>query len=318
MRNAQSNPYGKASRLALSVLTGVASGGIMASRVWAAPAPTPAPAPATPVAPTPDVTATATPSPGGPGVPLIDVAGSRAVWFIGLVAGAVALLWALPLIYDTWEANRWRRSRQASLLEKMINRAGRMSVEEIRQIVSAIDTQPRGTVNLTQSLLGLIIATFVGVALVATLVSNAADSSDLRKTIVTALLSILGTIAGFYFGARTAQTAAEQATRPPESRPRTELTGGPAPTGGPTLGGVTPSSGPAAGGTPVVLEGSGFTGTTAVTFGSTPASGFTVDSDQLLTAVTPPGEGTVDITVTTPRGGSTPSAAARFTYASPG
>jgi type IV secretory pathway VirB10-like protein len=69
--------------------------------------------------------------------------------------------------------------------------------------------------GLTQALMGLIIITLVGVAMVATLVSTAADSSDLRKTIITALLSVLATIAGFYFGARTAQISSEQATRPP-------------------------------------------------------------------------------------------------------
>src|SRR5690348_12136636 len=78
-----------------------------------------------------------------------------------------------------------------------------------------MNTPPRGLQGLTQALLGLTITTLVGAAMVATLVSTAADSSDLRKTIITALLSILGTIAGFYFGARTAQISSEQATRPP-------------------------------------------------------------------------------------------------------
>jgi hypothetical protein len=177
---------------------------------------------AAPDQPTPTPTLTPspayTPPPTAPFPPLGDVTGARALWFVGIVAALSSLLWALPLLYDTWKANQWRTDKQFVLLEKMIAKAGHLSVEEIRQIVSAMDTQPRGSQGLTRSLLGLIISTFVGVALVATLVSTALDSSDLRKTIITAMLSILATVAGFYFGARTAQTSTEQATRPPASR----------------------------------------------------------------------------------------------------
>ena len=241
--------------------------------------------------------------------PIVNVLGTQALWFIGVLALVVALLWAVPLIYDTREANRWRRQHQVALLDKMIGRAGTLSVEEIRQIVSAIDTQPRGTQGLTQSLLGLIVATFVGVAMIATLVSTAADSSDLRKTIVTALLSILGVIAGFYFGARTAQTAAEQATRPPESRPsRPDATGG---GGDPSVLRIDPTSGQP--GQPLELTGSGFTNASVVTFGNESAEP-TVVSDQKIMTTIPQGTGTVDVTVTTPAGTSAASEATRFTY----
>uniref|UniRef100_UPI000593C224 IPT/TIG domain-containing protein n=1 Tax=Nocardia exalbida TaxID=290231 RepID=UPI000593C224 len=61
----------------------------------------------------------------------------------------------------------------------------------------------------------------------------------------------------------------------------------------PTLSSVVPNSGPAAGGTTVVLTGTGFTGATAVTFGGTPATSFTVNSSTQITAVAPAGTGTV-------------------------
>jgi IPT/TIG domain len=243
-----------------------------------------------------------------PGVPLVDVEGNRALWFIGALLLAVALLWYVPLSRDARAATHWRDTRQAELLDRMIGQVGTLSVEEMRQIVSAIDTQPRGTQGLTQSLLGLIIATFVGLAMVATLLSTAPDSSDLRKTIVTALLSILATISGFYFGARTAQTSTEQATRPPESRPGT--TGG-----GPSVDGIDPTSGSE--GTPVEIRGSGFTDKSQVRFGDKPAKSVTVHSDQHITATAPAAEaGTVPVTVTTPEGRSAETAAARFTYTS--
>ncbi|MFR9750050.1 IPT/TIG domain-containing protein [Nocardia sp. 004] len=58
----------------------------------------------------------------------------------------------------------------------------------------------------------------------------------------------------------------------------------------------------------MIIAGTGFTGATAVTFGLTPAAGFTVDSDTQITAIAPAGgPGTVGVTVTTPGGTSVPS-----------
>ena len=82
----------------------------------------------------------------------------------------------------------------------------------------------------------------------------------------------------------------------------------------PTLSAVSPSSGPTAGGTSVTITGTGFTNATAVNFGSTPATRFTVDSDGQITAISPAGSGTVDVTVTTPAGSSTTGASDRYTY----
>ena len=76
--------------------------------------------------------------------------------------------------------------------------------------------------------------------------------------------------------------------------------------------GISPSSGPAAGGTQVTVSGSDFTGTTAVDFGTVAAAVYSVSADQ-ITIVSPPGSGTVDVTVTTPDGTSAKGAADRFT-----
>ncbi|MFE1173966.1 IPT/TIG domain-containing protein [Streptomyces sp. NPDC058773] len=72
----------------------------------------------------------------------------------------------------------------------------------------------------------------------------------------------------------------------------------------PVLTSVSPNSGPAAGGTTVTLTGTGLATATAVRFGVTSATSFTVVSDTQITAVAPPGTGTVQITVTTPGGTS--------------
>ncbi|MBX5465972.1 MAG: IPT/TIG domain-containing protein [Firmicutes bacterium] len=85
----------------------------------------------------------------------------------------------------------------------------------------------------------------------------------------------------------------------------------------PQVTSVTPSGGPAAGGTSVVIGGSGFTGATAVLFGSTPAAHFTVVSDSKITATAPPGSGTVSVTVVTANGVSSAGPNSTFTYITP-
>ncbi len=71
----------------------------------------------------------------------------------------------------------------------------------------------------------------------------------------------------------------------------------------PALTAVSPSSGPLAGGNTITLTGADLLGTTAVRFGSTAASAFTVVSDTQITATAPPAAaGTVAVTVVTPGG----------------
>jgi hypothetical protein len=82
----------------------------------------------------------------------------------------------------------------------------------------------------------------------------------------------------------------------------------------PTVTSVEPKEGPQAGGTSVAITGSEFTGGAAVKFGSANATSFTVNSDTSITAVSPPGSGTVDVTVTGPGGTSPTSPADQFTY----
>ncbi|MET4091243.1 beta strand repeat-containing protein [Bradyrhizobium japonicum] len=84
----------------------------------------------------------------------------------------------------------------------------------------------------------------------------------------------------------------------------------------PTVGSISPSSGSAIGSTSVAVTGTGFTGAIAVKFGANNATSFTVNSATSITATSPPGAGTVDVTVTTAGGTSPTSAADRFTYLS--
>ncbi|PDT74658.1 hypothetical protein CO675_24730 [Bradyrhizobium sp. C9] len=83
----------------------------------------------------------------------------------------------------------------------------------------------------------------------------------------------------------------------------------------PTVTSISPTAGPTSGGTTVIITGTALTAATAVTFGATPAAGFTVNSSTQITATSPAGTGTVDVTVTTAVGTSATSAADRFTFA---
>jgi len=84
-----------------------------------------------------------------------------------------------------------------------------------------------------------------------------------------------------------------------------------------TVTGVSPGSGPQQGGTTVSITGLNLSEATSVHFGSSAASAFTVNSPTSISATSPPGAGTVDITVTTPSDTSGMSAADRFTYIPP-
>jgi hypothetical protein len=84
----------------------------------------------------------------------------------------------------------------------------------------------------------------------------------------------------------------------------------------PVLNFVSPASGPVSGGTSVVIAGHDFTGAKAVRFGKAPAARYTVNSDNAITAVSPPSAnaGTVDLSVTSAAGTTAPVSADRFTY----
>jgi hypothetical protein len=87
----------------------------------------------------------------------------------------------------------------------------------------------------------------------------------------------------------------------------------------PTVTSLQPASGPASGGTAVTVNGSGFTGATAVNFGpNNPGTGLQVPQGGTQLTVTSPAwngtDGAVDVTVATPLGTSAAVAADQFTY----
>jgi hypothetical protein len=78
---------------------------------------------------------------------------------------------------------------------------------------------------------------------------------------------------------------------------------------------LSPNYGPLSGNTGVAINGSGFTGATSVMFGGTSALGYTVFSDTLIEASSPPEPaGVVDVVVASPSGTSPITFSDRFTY----
>jgi hypothetical protein len=87
----------------------------------------------------------------------------------------------------------------------------------------------------------------------------------------------------------------------------------------PTVTAITPQEGAKGkgAGTSVTITGADFEEASAVKFGSNDATSFKVNSEASITAVAPPGSGTVDVTVTTPAGTSLTSSADTFYYQRP-
>lgn len=84
----------------------------------------------------------------------------------------------------------------------------------------------------------------------------------------------------------------------------------------PVVTSISPDQGSTAGGTAITINGSGFTGTTGVTIGGTPASAFSVASDTRITATTPAGAaGQASVIVTNATGSN--AANTLFTYVAP-
>jgi eukaryotic-like serine/threonine-protein kinase len=88
------------------------------------------------------------------------------------------------------------------------------------------------------------------------------------------------------------------------------------PSAPPAVTGVSPASGTTAGGTVVIITGTNLAGATGVSFGGV-AGKITADTGTQIIVTSPPGRGTVDITVTTPSGTSSVATADRFTYVAP-
>ena len=159
---------------------------------------------------------------------------TRSLVYIGVVVAVIAAIAVLPLVIDAVAAARWRRE----VTKELIGRS--WSSAEVRDLIKDL-REPRGVRGLTRSLIAILIIVLVGFALAYATVATGNGADDLRKTIVTSLLTVLATVAGFYFGALGAQNSAEAARgngtstpTPPPAKPA------PAPASAPVQSPATP------------------------------------------------------------------------------
>jgi hypothetical protein len=154
--------------------------------------------------------------------PGLRLTGAGAAVFVAVIIGLFVLLLFGPVVYGALSSARQQRRLYRLLAKSIESPKGQTqrSSGDVKTILEAFgklegslqtgDGQSGGQ-SLTTSLIALATLTLVGLALVLLFVSSSSDAVDLRKTIITALLSILASISGFYFGARTAQVSAKQA-----------------------------------------------------------------------------------------------------------
>jgi hypothetical protein len=188
--------------------------------------------------------------------PIPGLGGRTAFILIAVVVVAIAAVAVIPLIMDVRRATAWRQQ----LTDRLIDQAG--SDQEVRDFLRDL-REPRGVRGLTRSIIAILILALVGFALAVAMLSSGADSGDLRKTIVTSLMTVLATVAGFYFGSLGAQNSAEDARRQATVKSSAKAVPGPT---GPRGSGPGSAGAPGATGSPSAPSGGDAQGA-----GATPA-----------------------------------------------
>ena len=180
---------------------------------------------------------TTTTAPTNTPVQVLELQGTGAMVFLVVVGLALVAVWFIPVLLDARRAYRLRRDVISFLREdamRLVARDG-LTMDELKALLRTIGEPATGQRGLARALMALSITAIVGVVAFALLLSSAADAADLRKTVVTALLSVLGVVVGFYFGSRSVESAmatmggtAGGTAATPAAGPSSEAPAGPA------------------------------------------------------------------------------------------
>ena len=142
---------------------------------------------------------------------------------------AIFLAWLVPLWVDARRAYKaqgvaWKAI--GKLEEDAAKGKEGLEPDEVAALVRAATRPPEGIRGLARVLLAFLVLSIVAVITLALLFSSASGVFDVIKQIVTALLGVLATIIGFYFGARTAEGASAASPAPsPQGTPPSPFDG---------------------------------------------------------------------------------------------
>jgi hypothetical protein len=147
-----------------------------------------------------------------PPVALIPVPPVAAIVLVAVFVVVILVVALFPVVSDLRHAHRWRAEMTRWV------QSGAVRQEDLIPVLRLI-ARPRRATTTTRATIAYLVVALVAAALGAVIFSDAADAVDLRKTVITAVLTVLSSVIGFYFGSRTAQTAIEAQQAPPDPTP---------------------------------------------------------------------------------------------------
>jgi len=198
------------------------------------------------------------------------------VWILFVLATLpMGMLW-----YDIHKAYKFADSTRNAIIAKTSQDG--MTIDELRLILTELGQAPPGVPGLARTMMAFMLMLMVAGALFYVLSSGIGEVPPVVDKTLSVITTALTTVIAFYFGARTATTAATAASAQVPASGASTSAQTPA-----TISSFAPTTGGA--GTAVSVAGRGF-GTIAgkVNFGTAPATPSTW-TDALITVPVPPG-----------------------------